>query len=195
VDFIRNYRSLCITDMPRDDLKLKTAAPVDAVKSNVFKVVAMEEEAEKNRTTGEKIAEYVAAFCGSMTFVYVHIVWFGGWIIVNSLSGFSFDPFPFTFLTLVVSLEAIFLSTFILKSQNHETMVTERRNHLDFQINMLAEQESTKTLELVRMIAKKVGIEDGDPTTHALLEPMEPEQLLKQIEAASDNRFNPAGSS
>lgn len=169
--------------------KSKASASNDAIKSNVLKVVSMEEKAKEGRTIGEKIAEYVAAFCGSMTFVYVHIIWFAGWIIANSLTGFAFDPFPFTFLTLVVSLEAIFLSTFILITQNHETQITERRNHLDLQIDMLAEQESTKTLELVQMIAKKVGIKDGDPRIHVLLEPMEPEQLLEQIAAVSDNKI------
>jgi uncharacterized membrane protein len=67
-----------------------------------------------------------------MTFVWVHVAWFGFWILINSISGLPhIDPFPFTFLTLVVSLEAIFLSTFILISQNHDTKVSERRNHLD----------------------------------------------------------------
>lgn len=156
-------------------------------KSNVEKVAAIEAEQKARRTIGEKVAEFVAAFCGSMIFVYVHIVWFGGWIIVNSLfRQFQFDPFPYTFLTLVVSLEAIFLSTFILISQNHETQLTERRNHLDLQINMLSEQENTKMLDLLQRIAVKVGIENDDPETAALLEPMEPGQLIQQIVAATD---------
>ena len=87
----------------------------------------------------------IANFCGSMTFVWIHVGWFGGWIVINAATRFQFDPFPFTFLTLVVSLEAIFLSTFILISQNQETRMTERRNHLDLQINMLAEKEDTSS--------------------------------------------------
>ena len=155
-------------------------------RSNVFKIAEMEEADRAKRTIGEKIAEMVAGFCGSMTFVYVHIVLFGGWLTINSgLFGIEFDPFPFTFLTLVVSLEAIFLSTFILISQNQETRLTERRNHLDLQINMLAEQESTKTLELLQRVAEKVGVPCGDEETQALLEPMEPGELLKQIESAT----------
>jgi uncharacterized membrane protein len=154
---------------------------------NVSKVAEIEEAQKANRTIGEKIAELVAAFCGSMVFVYVHIIWFSGWILINSVFTFArFDPFPYTFLTLVVSLEAIFLSTFILISQNHETKLTERRNHLDLQINMLAEQENTKMLELLQRIAVKVGIEDDDPETAALLEPTEPGRLVEQIIAATD---------
>lgn len=98
-----------------------------------------------------------------MIFVYVHIVWFGGWIIINTIfTTLQFDPFPYTFLTLVVSLEAIFLSTFILISQNQETRLTEHRNHLDLQINMLAEKENTKMLQLLQRVAVKVGIPDDD---------------------------------
>lgn len=155
------------------------------IKSNITKVVELETAQRENRSAGEKISEWIAAFCGSMTFVWVHVIWFGGWILVNSIIPvYQFDPFPYTFLTLVVSLEAIFLSTFILISQNHETQLTERRNHLDLQINMLAEQESTETLKLLQAVAKKVGVEIN-VETEALLEPMEPEELVKHIVAAT----------
>lgn len=154
---------------------------------NVLKVAEIEENQRANRTTGERIAELIARFCGSMVFVYVHVVWFSGWIIVNSLSnGMDFDPFPYTFLTLVVSLEAIFLSTFILISQNQETKLAERRNHLDLQINMLSEQENTKMLELLQRIAIKVGIPNEDAETAALLEPMDPRRLVEEIVDATE---------
>ncbi|MEQ1764020.1 MAG: DUF1003 domain-containing protein [Pyrinomonadaceae bacterium] len=159
----------------------------ETIESNVLKVARLEAKAKKERTIGERIAEYVAAFCGSMSFVYIHMVWFGMWIIVNAATPWVFDPFPFTFLTLCVSLEAIFLSTFILISQNHETRLTERRNYLDLQINMLAEQESTKTLELVKRIADKVGIDHDDPASKELLEPIEPEALLESIKRATES--------
>ena len=155
------------------------------VQSNVLKVSEIEEKERKQRSAGEKIAELIAAFCGSMVFVYVHVVWFGAWIVINSMiPNLAFDPFPYTFLTLVVSLEAIFLSTFILISQNHETRLTERRNHLDLQINMLAEQESTKTLDLLRKMATKMGVpcEDVDD----LAEPVDPEELIEKISSAAD---------
>ena len=154
------------------------------IESNVWKVAHLEERAKKERTTGEQIAEYIANFCGSMAFVYIHLAWFGGWIVINSFTAWIFDPFPFTFLTLCVSLEAIFLSTFILISQNHETRLTERRNNLDLQVNMLAEQESTKTLELLQRIARKVGIDADDPESKELLEPADPEELLEKIKQA-----------
>lgn len=156
-------------------------------RSNILKITEIEKSQKARRTVGEKVSEYIAAFCGSMTFVYVHIVWFTAWILVNSVfTAAPFDPFPYTFLTLVVSLEAIFLSTFILISQNHEAQMTDRRNHLDLQINMLAEKESTKTLDLLQRIAAKVGVSNDDPETSALLEPMDPQRVVEQIMAAAD---------
>ena len=157
----------------------------DETETNVNKIIEIETAHKQSRTVGEKLSEAIAAFCGSMTFVWVHVAWFGGWILMNSVfQWYQFDPFPYTFLTLVVSLEAIFLSTFILISQNHETQLTERRNHLDLQINMLAEQENTKMLELLHAIAEKVGVEVDDDAMAAMLEPMEPEKLVEQILSA-----------
>jgi len=156
------------------------------IESNISKIVKIENAQKEQMSPGERLSEAIARFCGSMTFVYVHILWFGAWIIVNSVfKEQQFDPFPYTFLTLVVSLEAIFLSTFILISQNHETKLTERRNHLDLQVNMLAEQENTKMLQLLQKVAAKVGVKDEDPDTKALVEEMEPAELLEQIVVAT----------
>src|SRR5437868_1755507 len=91
-------------------------------KSNILKIVGIERRQKNNRTFGERLSDTIALFCGSMVFVYVHIAWFATWILYNSvLHVKAFDPFPYTFLTMIVSLEAIFLSTFILISQNHDT--------------------------------------------------------------------------
>jgi uncharacterized membrane protein len=124
-----------------------------------------------------------------MTFVWVHVVWFGGWILLNLIPGLPhFDQFPFTFLTLVVSLEAIFLSTFILISQNLETRISERRSHLDLQLNMLSEQENTKMISILLAIAEKVGADlSRDPHLAALSEETMPERLVEQIKAREEN--------
>jgi uncharacterized membrane protein len=130
----------------------------ELTKRNVELVKKLEEAAKQERTRSDLFAEAIANFCGSMTFVWVHVAWFGAWILVNTVPGIPhIDPFPFTFLTLVVSLEAIFLSTFILISQNHDTKISERRNHLDLQINLLSEQENTRMIQMLTAIAEKVG--------------------------------------
>jgi uncharacterized membrane protein len=149
----------------------------------------LEESAKQQRTRSDLVAESIAKFCGSMTFVWVHVVWFGAWVVINVAPGIPhLDPFPYTFLTLVVSLEAIFLSTFILISQNHDTRISERRNHLDLQINLLSEQENTKMLAMLQAIAAKVGAEvSPDPQLQALTEETEPEKLVHQIEAREED--------
>ena len=149
----------------------------------------MEDEAKGERTRSDLVAEAIANFCGSMVFVWVHVVWFGVWIAINLMPGIRhIDPFPFTFLTLVVSLEAIFLSTFILISQNHDTRISERRNHLDLQINLLSEQENTQMILMVRAIAEKLGVEvSNDFHLEALSEKIEPEKVAKQIDRRERN--------
>lgn len=151
---------------------------------NIDVVSKLEAAAREQRTRTDRVAELIANFCGSMTFVWVHVFWFGGWLLINLIPGIRhIDPFPFTFLTLVVSLEAIFLSTFILISQNHDTRITERRNHLDLQINLLSEQENTRMLAMLTAIAAKLGAElPDDPQLEALSQQTEPEKLVAQIE-------------
>src|SRR3954451_18055783 len=173
------------TDKKQTDKEKKRAEATDQVRAlddetqrNISKIIEIESAQRQNRTVGERMAEAVAQFCGSMTFVWVHIAWFGLWIILNTIPDIRFDPFPYTFLTLVVSLEAIFLSTFILISQNHDTRLSERRNHLDLQINLLSEQENTKMLQLLDRIAAKVGVEsDDDPDISVLEEATRPDKL------------------
>lgn len=160
----------------------------DLTQRNVELIRKLEEAAKQERTRSDLVAEAIAAFCGSMTFVWVHVIWFGAWVVINVAPRIPhLDPFPFTFLTLVVSLEAIFLSTFILISQNHDTKISERRNHLDLQINLLSEQENTRMIAMLRAIAAKVGAEiPHDPHLQALSEDTAPEKLVRQIESREE---------
>jgi len=131
---------------------------------NVQRVAKLEEEQLRARSISERIAAAVTRAAGTATFAIAHLVWFTVWIVVNStwargIERFDpFDPFPFNLLTMVVSLEAIFLSIWILISQNQMTRQADRRAHLDLQINLLAEQESTATLRIVHDIAEHLGI-------------------------------------
>jgi uncharacterized membrane protein len=158
------------------------------IERNVDTVLKLENAAREQRTSTDRIAETIANFCGSMTFVWVHVVWFGGWILINAIPGIKhIDPFPFTFLTLVVSLEAIFLSTFILISQNHDTKISERRNHLDLQINLLSEQENARMLRMLEAIADKVGADvSRDPHLEELRQETQPEKLAAHIESREE---------
>ena len=109
--------------------------------------------------------------------------------ICNAAPGLPhFDPYPFTFLTLVVSLEAIFLSAFILIAQNRAAVLSERRNQLDLQINLLTEQENTRMLQLLSAVARKldVAVRD-DPSAEVLAQATRPETLAEQIERAAED--------
>jgi len=156
----------------------------DVTRENIRAMRKLEELAVAKRTIADRIAEFVAKFCGSITFVWIHAVLFTAWIAWNVLPKLPhFDPYPFVFLTLCVSLEAIFLSSFILISQNYEMRITERRNQLDLQINLLAEQENTKMLQLLDRMAKKMGLyEEDDPEVHVLEQATRPETLARQID-------------
>jgi uncharacterized membrane protein len=162
----------------------------ELTQQNIEAIIKLEEAAKGNRSRSELIAETIAKFCGSMRFVWVHVIWFSAWVFVNIVPGIKhIDPFPFTFLTLVVSLEAIFLSTFILISQNHDTRISERRNHLDLQINLLSEQENTKMIGMLQAIAKKVGADLGyDSHLEQLSQETQPEKLVEQIERREEDK-------
>jgi uncharacterized membrane protein len=164
-------------------------SPDELTKRNIEVIKQLEDAAKQQRTRSDLVAEAVARFCGSMTFVWVHILWFTVWLVFNTVPGIThLDPFPFTFLTLVVSLEAIFLSTFILISQNHERKLSERRNNLDLQINLLSEQENTRMIEILRGIAEKVGCEIPNAReVRTLSETVDPQRVVALMEEGEDD--------
>ncbi|HLF25491.1 MAG TPA: DUF1003 domain-containing protein [Anaerolineae bacterium] len=99
---------------------------------------------EEKLTVGDRLADWLTTGIGSMGFVYLNAAWFGVWIVINLglISGLAaFDPFPFGLLTMVVSLEAIFLSLFVLISQNRADAKDRLRSELDYRVNVKAELE------------------------------------------------------
>jgi uncharacterized membrane protein len=160
---------------------------------NVTAIQQLESAALSHGSRMDQLADRVAGFAGSTLFLALHVAWFAAWIVINVSPGIGhFDPFPFTFLTLVVSLEAIFLSAFILISQKRAALISERRNQLDLQINLLTEQENTRMLKVLGAIAKKLGVSiTEDPSTEVLEQATQPDKLVEQIERAQQ----PPGSS
>ena len=157
----------------------------ELTRRNVETILRLEEATQANRNRFDRIADGITRFCGSMRFVIFHAMWYVAWIVLNSTLAPDrrWDPFPFPLLTLIVSLEAIFLSTFILISQNQQGALNERRAQLDLQVNLLSEQENTKMLELLKKIGEKVGVDcSGDPEIEALEEATRPRKLLEQID-------------
>jgi uncharacterized membrane protein len=158
--------------------------PAEITRRNVRTVRELEELAVADPTFADRIGSFVARFAGSIWFVVAHAVVFGAWIAVNSVPGLRhWDPYPFTFLTMWASMESIFIASFILIAQNYSMRLSERRSQLDLQVNLLAEQETTKTLQMLEAIAKKVGAQCGDDAeVAALAEATRLESLAEQIE-------------
>ncbi len=133
----------------------------------------------------ERIADAITRFTGSMRFVYLHVVLFGGWILVNlgAVPGVpKFDP-SFVILAMAASVEAIFLSTFILISQNRMTATAQKRAELDLQINLLTEHEVTKLVALLSSVADRLGVKsEVDGEVGELKEDVAPDAVLDEIE-------------
>jgi len=122
-----------------------------------------------------------------------HVVWFAGWILANTgaLGIRPFDPFPFGLLTLIVSLEAIFLSIFVLMAQSRESTVAELREEVSLQVVLRMEEEVTKTLQLVAGLYTRLGHQvSEDPELREMLGPLDADEierdLVDQIKAARE---------
>lgn len=158
----------------------------DIVEQNIAAIIERRKRMLDSRSIQDKVADWITQFSGSMAFLYIHILWFLGWILVNvGITPIKpFDPFPFGFLTLVVSLEAIFLSTFVLISQNRMADAAEEKADLDLQINLLAEHEISRILRLVDAMAEQMGIEEAfDPTLDELKKDTRAETVLDEIQS------------
>lgn len=137
-------------------------------------------------TREERIAETITRFTGSMIFVYIHLALYGAWILVNLgliPSVPKFDP-SFVVLAMEASVEAIFLSTFVLISQNRMAATADKRADLDLQISLLTEHELTKLSELVVAIAERLDIRaSANPELREVQQDVAPEAVLDEIEA------------
>jgi uncharacterized membrane protein len=141
--------------------------------------------AERGRRRAEdRIADAISCFAGSMRFAYIHLAVFGAWIIANLpwVPVTKFDP-SFTGLAMAASVEAIFLSTFVLITQNRMSASAEKRAELDLQISLLAEHEVTRLIGLVSAIAERMNIDEArDPALRELKQDVVPEKVLDTIE-------------
>lgn len=121
----------------------------------------MEDRDRESMRLSDHFADFMTKFGGSMAFVWLHVAWFGVWIVLNVVGVLTFDEFPFGFLTMIVSLEAIFLSAFVLISENRQAQQSDRRAKVDLQVNLVAEQEITKIMSLVAEIHDHLGLRGG----------------------------------
>jgi uncharacterized membrane protein len=167
----------------------------DVVERNIDAIEEHRREAEESRNYQERFADFITRFAGSVPFLYFHVVWFAIWVLANlGIGGWpTFDPYPFGMLTTIVSLEAIFLSTFVLVSQNRQAAIADRRAELDLQINLLAEYEVTRILAMTDAMAKRMNIKECDRRElKDLKKDVKPEAVLDELDTKAEINNRPS---
>ena len=157
----------------------------DVVERNIRAIFKLRAQASRERTVEHRLADGITRLSGRMAFVYAHAVWFGAWLALNAgwFGMRAFDPYPYGLLTMIVSLEAIFLSTFVLISQNRISDESDRRADLDLHVGLLTEAELTRVLKMLRAVHEKLGIDCDDAEAQADLElTTRPEDVLAELD-------------
>lgn len=160
------------------------------IERNIEALLERRRAEQRQLSFQERLADGVTRWAGSMAFVYLHLLIFGVWIVSSTgwLPGLPrFDP-SLVKLAMFASVEAIFLSTFVLISQNRMSASQEKRAELDLQISLLAEHEVTRLITMVSALAKKAEVEQPEPSELAdLRKDVAPEKVLDHIERASEH--------
>jgi len=125
---------------------------------NIRTMVELERQVQDSRAPLDRFTDAIARVAGSTPFIVFHAVWFVAWM-VTSATRFAFDLYPYSLLNLVVALEAVFLTSVVLMTQNHMRRLAERRAHLDLQVNLLSEQELTAMLRMLHGLCTQAGVQ------------------------------------
>jgi uncharacterized membrane protein len=158
------------------------------IERNIAALLERQRAEQRRLRLQERLADRITRWAGSMNFVYLHVLLFGIWILSNI--GWlpilpRFDP-SFVILAMFASVEAIFLSTFVLISQNRMSASAEKRSELDLQISLLAEHEITRLITMVSALARKARVEQPEPAELSdLQKDIAPEKVLDRIEHAT----------
>lgn len=168
-------------DLPLSDVERRGRRRVGI--NRAFRAIKAEHAA--HRTRMDMFSETLTRVASSAPFLVIHALGFGLWITWNTgyVPGAQvFDPYPFGMLTMVVSLEAIFLSIFVLMTQNKESAIAELREELTLQVNLRMEEEVTKTLHLVAGLYTRLGHTLAeDPELEKMLEPLDPQEMERDL--------------
>ena len=177
------------TPDPVQPSRRKSPRPTPVLERNVRALVDHFAEQEKTRSRADRIAVAISRFIGSMKFVYLHIVVLILWIMGDAgwLPGIPNYNTTFAVLGTVTSIEAIFLTTFVVIAQNRLSEQTDMRNHLDLQVSLLAEHEVTHVLRIVAAISEKLGLDAArNPEIMDLLRDLAPTEVIEKIEAHTE---------
>src|SRR5438874_12040602 len=174
------------TEIPTEQVKKVLAAERRIRRSTGISTAfrAIKAQHAANRSGMEVLADRMIGFASSTPFLIVHGLIFVGWILWNvpGIGLPKFDPYPFGMLTTIVSLEAIFLSIFVLMTQSRESRIGELREELTLQVNLRMEEEITKTLHLVAGLYSRLNLAlADDPELRAMLEPLDPKRIEQDL--------------
>jgi len=171
----------------KDEKKCEVPGTANVVERNVNALLHRKKMDDKNRDLKGKIVDAITAFAGSLSSVYLHFIFFGGWIIWN-LGWLNIKPFDADFIVLATfaAIEAIFLTTFVLIGQKRTNIQADKWAELDLQVSLLTEHEVTRMLAVVTAIAKKIEIEVvEDKEIEELSKDIHPDNVLDTMEKAS----------
>jgi uncharacterized membrane protein len=179
-------------EVRKTEEKKEATGMAGVVERNIRALLERRRVEEKTKGFQDRVADGITRFSGSMMFVYIHLIIYGLWIIINL--GWipfipKFDP-TFVILAMEASVEAIFLSTFVLITQNRMAAMADKRADLDLQVSLLAEHEVTRLIQLVTAISKKMGVEEArNPELDELARDVAPEKVLDTMEE-NQKRFS-----
>lgn len=184
-----------VTDVEEHHPKISGSA-----KGNIESIAQIEQAFVRQRSGVDRLGERISRYAGSPGFAVAHVCGVVGWMTINAglTTLHPFDPFPFSFLGVLVSLEAVFLSTFVLMTQKRQTRQAEHWAHLNLQISLLSEQETTKMLQMLTMVCNRVGLKTSQdwelkemvektPIAHLA------QELAQNLENPGDIRESPLG--
>src|SRR3954469_9904232 len=128
---------------------------------NIRAIIALERQALAASSWSARVSDAISRFAGSLWFVLCHLTVFAAWALWNAIAPESlrFDPYPYGLLTFIVSLEGVLIATFVLITQNRMAAQSDRRDHLNLQVDLLAEQEMTLVLRMLRRISARLDIQ------------------------------------
>jgi uncharacterized membrane protein len=132
------------------------------IDASIDAIIEAEQAAERSRSPSEVVYEWVGGFIGTLNFVAIQVLSAAFWVVINS--GLApairpFDPFPFPILSLILTLEAVLVAAFVLMKQNRMSKLADRRAHLNLQINLMTERETTKIIGILLEIGERLDIQ------------------------------------
>lgn len=165
------------------------------VENNIRALINRQVKEEQGKSFKEKIGERIGRFTGNLAFIYTHAIVFGSWLIWN-LGWLGLKPFDPSFigLQLITAIEAIFLTTFVLMSQNSLDTQADKRAELDLQISLLSEHEITRLISLIKGIAQKLDVEEAkNPEIEELSKDVRPDKLMDTLESEKQKSIRNLG--